>query len=113
MGPDAGEDVMQQHHVLLLQSSAITELTTLYTQVHRVDRVPGLFSCRLNWDLPSPAGVCAPSPLVPGEGHTRFREMGVPFRTRGQTLWYSRYSIYVLSSQVARTMELTVVNGYQ
>jgi hypothetical protein len=33
MGPDAGEDVMQQHHVLLLQSSAITELTTLYTQV--------------------------------------------------------------------------------
>ncbi len=33
MGPDAGEDVMQQHHVLLLQSSAITDLTTLYTQV--------------------------------------------------------------------------------
>jgi hypothetical protein len=32
-GPDAGEDVMQQHHVLLLDSSAITELTALYTQV--------------------------------------------------------------------------------
>lgn len=32
-GPDAGEDVMVQHHVLLLEPAAITELTTLYTQV--------------------------------------------------------------------------------
>jgi hypothetical protein len=31
--------------------------------------------------------------LVPGRGHTRLRKRGwgVPIRTRGQALWYSRY----------------------
>jgi hypothetical protein len=37
----------------------------------------GFFFSRLNWDspTPSPAGECAPPPLVPEEGaHTRLRE---------------------------------------
>ncbi len=37
--------------------------------------------------------------MVRGEGHTRLRERGwggVPIRTMGQTLWYSRYKPYVL-----------------
>ncbi len=36
-------------------------------------------SSRRNWDYPtpSPAGECAPLPLVRGEGHTRWREEGV------------------------------------
>jgi hypothetical protein len=108
MGPDAGEDVMQQHHVLLLQSSAITELTTLYTQVHRVDRVPGLlvrmpgrmlcsstmfFSFSVN-----PPPLWERDPLACGRGGGR-----VPIRTRGQTPGYSRY-ISVLCAQVPRTM---------
>jgi hypothetical protein len=44
------------------------------------DRVLSFFSSRRNWDspTPSPAGDCAPSPLIPGggEGHTRLRERG-------------------------------------
>jgi hypothetical protein len=68
---------------------AISEATT-----HRVDRVLGFFSSRPNGDPPTPstAGECVPLPLIPG-GNTIPRERGggVPIRTRGQTLWYSRY----------------------
>jgi hypothetical protein len=41
------------------------------------------------------ASVYPPPLLVPGGGHTRLRERGwgVPIRTRGQTLWYSRYTV--------------------
>jgi hypothetical protein len=37
---------------------------------HGVGRVLSFFSSRLNWDSPnhSPAGKCAPLPLVPGWG---------------------------------------------
>ncbi len=64
---------------------------------------PFLQSSELNWDPhPSPCmRVCLP--LVPGGwtlGHTRLRERGwwSQFgRTRRQTLWYSRYCIYVLA----------------
>jgi hypothetical protein len=39
---------------------------------------------------------CVPPPLWLQGGHTRLRERGgVPIRTRGQTLWYSRY-IFIL-----------------
>ncbi len=61
--------------------------TRVETPSRRVDRVLGFFSSRPNWD---------PQTCVPpgsGGGHTRLRERGwgVPIRTRGQTLWYSRY----------------------
>jgi hypothetical protein len=67
--------------------------------LHRVDRVLGFFSSRPNWNTPtsSPVGESAPyPPVLPGEGHTRLWERewggrGVSIRTRGQTLWYSRY----------------------
>jgi len=60
-----------------------------------------MLSIRHNWDspTPSPAGVCAPrGPLVPGGGTLAGGRGGggVPIRTRGQTLWYSRYRIYLL-----------------
>ncbi len=67
---------------------------------HRVDRVPGFFSSRPNWDLlhPHPQVSVFP-PLVPG-GHTRLRERGkvgggVPIPTMGQTLWYSRWWYFI------------------
>ncbi len=42
---------------------------TLERPIHRVDRVLSFFSCRPNWDspTPSPASECAP-PMVPGGG---------------------------------------------
>jgi hypothetical protein len=45
---------------------------------HRVGRVLRFFSSRRDWDSPnpSPAGECAPPPLVRGEGHTRLQERG-------------------------------------
>ncbi len=48
---------------------------------HRVDRVLGFLSSRLNWDLlaPSPAGKCAPR-FGSGGGHTGLREKGSQFR---------------------------------
>ncbi len=60
----------------------------------------GFFSSRPNCytSTLSPAGECVPSPLVPGGGGTGTlvcRGEGVgPIRTRGQTLWYSRYIRY-------------------
>ncbi len=38
---------------------------------HRVDRVLSFFSSRRNWDSPnpSPAGECAPHPLIQGGAH--------------------------------------------
>jgi hypothetical protein len=54
---------------------------------------------------PLPAGECVPSPPplgFRGEGHTRLRErvgLGVPIRTRGQTLWYSRYVCTLWNTQ--------------
>jgi hypothetical protein len=73
--------------------------------VHRVGRVLCFFSSRRYWDSPnpSPAGECAPPPLVPGGGaHSLAREgVGrVPIPTRGITLWYSLYSVYVLCGTV-------------
>jgi hypothetical protein len=43
---------------------------------------------------PSPTGECHIPLLVPGWGYTLpcgGVEVGIPIRTRGQTLWYSRY----------------------
>ncbi len=62
---------------------------------HRIDRVHSFFSSRPNWDSPAPShvGEYTPLPLVPG-GHALEGERGwggVPIRTRGPTLWYSRY----------------------
>jgi hypothetical protein len=61
-------------------------------QIHRVDRVPGFFSSRPNWDpcTPSPSGECVLPFGSERGGHTRLRERGwgVPIRTREQTPWY-------------------------
>ncbi len=65
---------------------------------HRVDKVLGFFSSRLNWGPPprSPAGECV-SPFWFRRGHTRLRKRGweVTIRMRGQTLWLSRYILYI------------------
>ncbi len=67
---------------------------------HRVDRVLGFFSSLPNWDPPthSSPGECVPLPLVKGGTHSLAGEWGVPIRTRGQTLCYSRYeyTVYLL-----------------
>jgi hypothetical protein len=68
-----------------------------HTRQQREDRVLGFFFSRMNWDPPppSPAGECVP-PFGSGGGggaHSLAGEGGgVPIRTRGQTLWYSRYT---------------------
>jgi len=49
---------------------------------HRVDRVLGFFSSRPNWDSPTPS---------PADEHSLAGVGGVPFSTRGHTLWCSRY----------------------
>jgi hypothetical protein len=65
------------------------------------DRVLSFFSSPPKWDspTPSPADECILPPLLVGGGgaHTRLQGegLGVPYPTRGQTLFYSRY-IYVL-----------------
>ncbi len=65
-----------------------------------IDRVLGFFSSRPNLDppTPSPAGECIPPPpLVVGETHSLEGEgVGGPNPDEGQTLWYSRYTVYVL-----------------
>jgi hypothetical protein len=44
---------------------------------HRVGRVKSFFSSRWNWDSTNSLLVCeCTPPLVPGEGHTRWRERG-------------------------------------
>ncbi len=57
--------------------SILVEQSPLYLE-HRAGRVLSFFSSRRNWDSPnpSPAGECAPLPLVPGGGHTLWRERG-------------------------------------
>jgi hypothetical protein len=48
---------------------------------------------------PSPAEECKPLHPVPGWRDTLACGRGggrVPIRTRGQTLWYSRYTVYLL-----------------
>jgi hypothetical protein len=72
--------------------------------MHRVGRVPSFFSSRRNWDSPnpSPAGECAPPPGSGGRD-TLAGERGVgrvPIPTRGHTLWYSFYCIYVFCGWV-------------
>ncbi len=67
---------------------------------HRVDRVLSFLSSRPNWDFPthSHAGEYVPPPFSFRGGHTRLPERGwgVPIPTMGQTLWYSRYTVYEL-----------------
>jgi hypothetical protein len=68
---------------------------------HRVDRVISFFSSRQIWDSPhpSPAGECAPHPLVRGGGHTRLRERGWGSRNsyeRTYTVVLCVYKYFVL-----------------
>ncbi len=69
---------------------------TVYHMSRQSDRL-SLQSCELGLPAPSPASECCPPPPLwfRGERHTRFRKKGPgePIRTKGQTLWYSRYSI--------------------
>ncbi len=66
-----------------------------YVPHHRVDRVLCFFASRPNRDPPTPStgGECVPPPPPVRGGHSRLqeREWGVPIRTRGQTLCYTRY----------------------
>ncbi len=68
--------------------------------MHHSVRVPGFLSSRPDW-LPSPTPYLQASvapPFVPGGDTTRLRKrgQGEPIRTKGQTLWDSRYSIILL-----------------
>ncbi len=56
----------------------------------------GFFFSRPNWDpppTPSPAGECVPSPF--GSWGDTLGGGWVPIWTRGQTLWYCRYTVYL------------------
>ncbi len=68
----------------------------VYSIFHRVGRVISFFASHPNRDSPnpSPAGECAPPPLLPGGRATLAGDRGggrVPIPTRGHTLWYSTY----------------------
>ncbi len=58
------------------------------SSTHTVYRV-----LRIAWDPLNRRRVYPPPLVGGGGGHTHLRERGrgVPIRTRGQTLWYSRY----------------------
>jgi hypothetical protein len=76
---------------------------TVYLECHRVcpTEKTSFFSSRPNWDSPTPSHGrgCTSTPFGSGGGHICLRErgVGVPIRTRGHILWYSRY-IYTLWS---------------
>ncbi len=68
---------------------SLTVYSSSVSDEHRVDRVLGFFSSRPNWDTPPPhlftrRRVC-PFPVTNGGGGK------VLLRTRGKTLWFSRY----------------------
>ncbi len=75
-----------------------------------------LSSSRSNWVRPPGSPACESCPLfVPGGGRTRLRQRGWadPIRTRGQTLWYSRYSTIPLrlpSSVSSSTLHCSAVS---
>ncbi len=76
-------------------STKMKDRTEKYVQ-YRVDRVLGFFSSRPKRNTPPPSeGECVHPLLVPGGTHSLAGEggRGVPIRTRGQTLWYSRYKV--------------------
>jgi hypothetical protein len=56
--------------------------------MHREEGVLGFFSSRPNWDPPStnPQGSVSPPPFGFGGTHSLEKGVGVPIRTRGQTL---------------------------
>jgi hypothetical protein len=59
-----------------------------------------------------PAGECVRPPLLRVGGHTRSREMGWkdPIRTRGQTLWYSRYiCIYFVLENIDQSHRMEIL----
>jgi hypothetical protein len=57
--------------------------------------VPGFLSSRPNWlpPPPHPQAIAAIPPFGFRRGDTLACGRGEPIRTKGQTLWYSRYSI--------------------
>jgi hypothetical protein len=80
-----------------------TQIETLNGARHSVDRVPGFLSSRSNWIRPTPlrqASVVSPPWFRGWGGHTRLRERRWedPIWTRGQTLWYSIYKVYIVNA---------------
>jgi hypothetical protein len=70
--------------------------------------VPCFFSSHPNWDHPhTRRRACRPPILVPGGGtHSLAGEgVGVPIRTRGQTLWFSRPYMYFLDLSKVYTVQ--------
>jgi hypothetical protein len=89
------------------RGGSVVTSTRLHWQVHRLHRVGRVLSFSpvvgIDWDSPnpSPAGECAPPPLVPGGRGTLAGERWggrVPIPTRGHTLWNSVYMYFVLCS---------------
>jgi hypothetical protein len=67
----------------------------------RQSRVLGFLSSSPNWDPLTRRRVCPPSLVHWGDTLACGRGCrGVPIRTRGQTLWYSRYTLCVLLSPI-------------
>ncbi len=74
-------------------------------------------SCRLHWvrPPPHPHASVAPPGFRGGGGHTRLRKLRErgwvdPIRTRGQTLWYSRYSIIPLGIRRSSVQSVSAIN---
>jgi hypothetical protein len=78
--------------------------------------MPGfsLQSSELGPPTPLPAGECCP-PQDPGGGTYSLvgEERGEPIWTRGQTLWYSRYSIQPLRVKVEQNIILFTRNAVE
>jgi hypothetical protein len=94
-------------------------LCSVVHRKHGVDRVPGFLSSRSNRLLPPshPQVSVALPPLVPRGGTHSLAEEGAeePIRTKGQKLWYSRYSTYnpTTMGSIEGILIVILINTYE
>jgi hypothetical protein len=96
---------------LLQLATVVQEEDTWFTK--RVDRVPGFLSSCLNWLPPPPhpqVSVAPPAPYWFHEKRTHLLAgVGEPIRTKGQTLWYSMFTIISLRFEPSSSLSVKLV----